>query len=371
MSRRLAPFFSSRVQALLLGCASVIAFSACEAIELSEPSLAVRDLLRSIVATTERGAELTRRLTRFARPSEEGLVPLDLGAITSEALRLLRRSVAAAVAVDFDPGPDPVRVLGNEAELHQAVINLGLNAAQAMPPDGGRLRVSVAIVTLDEGGARDLDLAAGAYARLSVVDTGHGMDEATLARMFDPFFSTRPRDRHSGLGLTMVQSVVRGHHGAVRTASRPGEGARFEIFLPVTTDEEARPAPAEPQATPTCTGRVLLVDDDPWGLAAMDGWLSRVGFTVTAYERSAEAWAAFERDPDAWDVVVTDVIMPAPTGTELLQRMIALRPATRVVLLSGYAGDLTAGAAKGLGAAAFLAKPVDRDALLRALSEPR
>jgi signal transduction histidine kinase len=346
----------------------VIEFSAYEGVELTGGHGPLAALLRSIVDTTERGAELTRRLTRFAHPSDEDLAPFELATLVRDGVRMLRRSLAPTVTIEIEPCDQPVTVLGADGQIHQALVNLVLNAAQAMDPGGGRVRIQVGQLHLDDSDARDLEVEPGPYARLVVSDTGHGMDDATLARIFDPFFSTRTRDRNSGLGLTMVQSIVKAHRGAVRARSRVGEGASFEVFLRLADEAsapEARPIAPEPGPI---AGRVLVVDDDPWVLAVTESWLARVGFTVSAHTKSDEALAEFEADPGAWDAVVTDVVMPPPTGPDLLRRMLELRPDARVVLVSGYGGELDERGAKDAGAVAFLMKPVSREALVRAIT---
>jgi PAS domain S-box-containing protein len=328
----------------------------------------LRESLTAIVDAADRGAEITRQLLRFSRPGSDALVPVELAVVVREALLLLRTSVATTIAIDFEPGPQRLHVRGDAGQLHQVLMNLGLNAAQSMLPAPGLLRLQLQTASLAEPAARDLDLAAGDYAQLSVIDEGHGMDEATLARIFDPFFSTRARDRNSGLGLTVVQGIVKGHGGAIRVRSQPGKGTRFDVFLPVSLEEADRPAPRVPQARRALSGRLMLVDDDVAVLDAMRWWLESVGFRVSRFARSSEAWAAFERAPADWDVVISDVVMPELSGVGLLERILALRPQVPVLLLSGFADDLTPARAQELGAFAYFTKPVDRDAALEVLA---
>jgi CheY-like chemotaxis protein/anti-sigma regulatory factor (Ser/Thr protein kinase) len=240
------------------------------------------------------------------------------------------------IQADCDP------VLADATCVHQIFMNLCTNAYQAMGSDGGRLTVRITEVTLgDELIHAGAELHPGQYVRLDVSDTGHGMDRETAQRIFEPYFTTKGRGQGTGLGLATVHGIVTDLNGAIVVYSEPGSGSTFTVFLPAVAAEVADGGrPKKTLDGMPGSERVLFVDDErPLRLMA-ERALGRLGYRVTAVGNPKEALALLEADPQAFDVVITDEMMPGMRGTELLAAVRALRPSLPVILYSGFSESL-------------------------------
>jgi CheY-like chemotaxis protein len=248
--------------------------------------------------------------------------------------------------------------MGDATQLHQVVMNLCSNAIQAMS-GGGTLRV--ALETADVSTERVLShgtLAPGRYVRLTVEDSGSGMDEATRSRIFEPFFTTKDVGQGTGLGLSLVYAIVTDSGGAIDVKSAPGQGSTFTIYGPLA---EGTLATADDSAAPPPRGngeRVLLVEDEAPLLAVTAEVLSRLGYEPVSFSDSHAALAAFEAAPGRFDVVVTDEVMPGLTGTGLASVLRRQRPDLPIVLMSGYSGPILTQQALAAGVSELLAKPL-------------
>jgi len=312
-------------------------------------------LLDNAVQGAERGAALTQRMLAFARRQELKPEAVEVPGLVAGMADLLRSSLGPAVevAVDFPGALPPVRVDAHQLEL--ALLNLAVNARDAMP-SGGTLSVAARRETLragDETGPAGLG--PGDYVRLTVADTGAGMDEETVKRATEPFFTTKGVGKGTGLGLSMVHGLAAQSGGAMRIASRPGAGTAVELWLPVTERVavvvEAGLAVAGPlaQARPCA---ILLVDDDPLVLLGTASMLEDLGHSVLEASSGPIALEILRSGADV-DLMVTDHSMPMMTGAELARAASMVRPGLPIILATGYA-DLPAGAGRGLPR---LAKP--------------
>ncbi|MBI4953939.1 MAG: response regulator [Myxococcales bacterium] len=317
-------------------------------------------------AALRRAAELAARLLRFSRAGRSRYVAVDLSAACDGLVKTLRRTIDRGVQIDAEIAPDLV-VLGDECELHQVLMNLCLNARDAMP-GGGRLSVRAG-----------LDTPAGASVLIGVADTGVGMDEATLAHLFEPFFTTKDPGRGVGLGLATVHDIVTLHGGSVSATSKVGAGSSFSVRLPALgLPERARahaatartmPRAAQPRAAAGL--RVLVADDEPIVRRSIERLLNLAGCVVSCAADGAEALALVSGQPRAFDVLVLDLEMPRLRGDEVLARVGALGYEGRAVVVSGH--PLTEPATlelRAAGAARVLTKPFATDELLAALLEP-
>jgi PAS domain S-box-containing protein len=281
----------------------------------------------------QRGAALTQRLLMFARRQDLVTEPCDLSALVRGMSDLIERSVGAQIEVRLElPARAPLVMLDtNQIEL--AILNLVVNARDAMP-GGGVLTIGVeAVESAAQGG-----LAAGAYVRLFVADTGHGMDEETMRKAVEPFFSTKEVGKGTGLGLSMIHGLAIQLHGALRLASEVGRGTRAEIWLPVTDQAAISPeaVPAVASGTPSRRLTVLLVDDDELIAHSTANMLEDLGHAVIPVPSGERALAVLERG-EPIDFVVTDYAMPGMNGVEFAERVRRLRPALPMLLVSGYA----------------------------------
>lgn len=294
--------------------------------------------LRIVLDATEKAAQLTRQLLAFGRQQALEKTDLDLNGVTDDMLKLIKRVIGENIEIALG-GRDPAAwVHGDRGQLEQVFLNLCVNARDAMP-DGGRLIIDVGIENVEAG--RDSRQVppqkTGPHAVWRFHDTGCGMDEATLKRIFEPFFSTKSKDRGTGLGLSVVYGIIQQHEGFIEVESSPGNGTTFRVYLPTT-----QPARVESQQAPvavnkTCTGTVLLVEDEEPVRALASRVLQRAGFAVIPAVDGVEACERFATHMDDIDIVVSDVVMPRMGGRETFERIRALAPEIPFLFCSGYA----------------------------------
>jgi PAS domain S-box-containing protein len=332
-----------------------------------------RRSLETALKAAERGRDLVKQIITFSRQKEQERKPLQAAPLVKEALKFLRSSLPATIDIREDIEKETGVVMADPSQIHQLVMNLCGNAAHAMRENGGKLEVSLAEVKVDEETSRlHPDLKPGPYICLTVTDTGEGMTREVMERAFDPFFTTKKPGEGSGMGLAVVQGIVRNAGGAITVASEVGKGSSFNIFLP-RIDTEGPATKPRPLDIPTGTERILLVDDEAVQVESVRMMLERLGYEVTAKTDSAEALALFAGDPARFDLVITDQTMPQLTGTKLIEEMVRLRPDVSIILYTGFSEMVDANGAFALGAREFLMKPFSmRDmavAVRRALKE--
>jgi PAS domain S-box-containing protein len=318
----------------------------------------LRRYAQNVLIAATRGRALVEQILAYSRSQRGKRAPVDLGHVVVETLELVRGSLPANIRLEASTPESPLVVMGDATQLHQVLTNLCSNAIQAMK-GGGILRV--ALETTDVSSERALShgtLPPGRYVRLTVEDSGSGMDEATLSRIFEPFFTTKEIGQGTGLGLALVYAIVTDAGGAFDVKSAPGQGTTFTIYGPLA--EVALAAADDTIAAPPRGNgeRVLLVDDEAPLLAATAEVLSRLGYQPASFSDSHAALAAFEAAPGRFDVVVTDEVMPGLTGTGLASALRHHRPDLPIVLVSGYSGPLLSQQAFAAGVSELLTKPL-------------
>ena len=300
-----------------------------------------------LMATSERAArqaaELTRQMLGFARRQPVRVAVVDLNGLLRESLGMLRRSIDPRIAVRFVPAPDLRAVAADPVQFQQVVMNLCLNARDAMP-DGGTLTVETANATAPPA-ARAENRCPDGCVRLSVTDTGVGMTDEVRAKVFEPFFTTKDVGKGTGLGLAVVYGVAQAHGGWVECHSQPGRGSRFEVYLPCAAVEAAAPLAVAAAPAPD-RGRgetVLVADDEPGVRELAKAALQMNGYRVLTAEDGAEAVAVFGREAGRIGVVILDATMPRMSGRQAFEAIRTINPTARVLFASGYpAGDLLA-----------------------------
>ena len=321
----------------------------------------VSGLLDNAVQGAQRGAALTQRMLAFARRQELDLRPVDLGELVRGMKDLLQRSLGSQIVIEtrFPLALDAA--LADPHQLETALLNLAVNARDAMPTGGSLIIAASGATATGDGGLR-----AGRYVRLTLTDTGEGMDEATLARATEPFFTTKGTGKGTGLGLSMVHGVVVQLGGQLLLSSKPGEGTTAEIWLPVAQQQPAavEVEPAAPAAETTRSLTVLAVDDDALVLMNTRAMLEDLGHTVLAALSGRQALAQLESSTRRVDLVITDHAMPKMTGTELAKAISSRWPGTPIILATGYA-ELPTGEATGL---LRLPKPYRQEGLAEAIA---
>ncbi len=314
--------------------------------------------LSLVLDAVDRASGLTRQLLAFGRRQALQRIVIDLNVMTREMLRMIRRIIPENIEISPYITADSIRIRGDRGQIEQVLLNLCVNARDAMP-DGGRLVIRLDVGDVDKAAAaRHESITPGRYARLRVSDTGTGMDPATLARIFEPFFSTKPKDRGTGLGLSVVYGIIRQHEGFVDVMSQPDKGTIFSIHFPIAGDEEVAATPTlAPASIQQGNGTVLLVEDEPLVRALAVRVLKRAGYEVVTAEDGQEACETFAKDPDAIDIVVMDMIMPRMGGREAYHRINVLKPQVPVLFCTGYSHEGAGGTFALPPGTALLAKP--------------
>ena len=323
----------------------------------------------SIIETAAlRAADLTQKLSSFAREEHGRRERVDLHAMLSEVMVLLRRTLREDIRIELALEAEGPHVEADPAQLHQVLLNLVVNARDAMP-HGGLLSITSEELCLEEPGEHALEeLAAGTYLRIGVHDRGVGIPPELSDRIFEPYFSIKQARGGTGMGLAMVYAIVRGHGGAVRAESRPGEGTSMHVYLPARSapepERELLPRPQPHMGS----GRVLVVDDDAVVRETAAAMLRRLGYEVELAESGEQALRRFREAPRTPDLVLLDVAMPHMNGLECLRHLRAADPGVRVLLCSGW--DLSGcESAEREGALGMIPKPYRLDELARRVAE--
>ncbi len=325
--------------------------------------------LELIQRTAERAAALTRQLLAFSRRQVLQSKVLDLNSVVSGIAPMLQRLIGEDIEFDTVAAPDLGRVKTDPSQIEQVIMNLVINARDAMP-QGGRLTIESGNVELDEGYARKhAGVTPGRYVLLAVSDTGHGMDAATQVRIFEPFFTTKEKGKGTGLGLATVHGITLQSGGHIGVYSEPGKGATFKIYLPRV--EDAVEVTAGGTATPPTRGSetILLVEDDEEVRAIARETLEGSGYAVIAAANAEEALRAVADASRAIHLLVTDVVMPQVSGRELVERLAQAHRDLRVLYISGYTDDAIVRHGVLEEGTAFLQKPFTPGDLLRRVRE--
>ncbi|HEY3819023.1 MAG TPA: PAS domain S-box protein [Polyangiaceae bacterium] len=341
--------------------------------ELSIADLKPGDPLRADIEEIHRAglraADLTRQLLAFSRQQVIEPKVLDLNEVLVGMDKMLRRLLGEDVELVTIPSESLGRVRADPGSIEQVVMNLVVNARDAMPT-GGKLTMETANVTLDEAfAASHLGAKPGAHVVLAVSDTGTGMDKATLGRIFEPFFTTKEKGKGTGLGLSTVFGIVQRSDGIVWVYSEPGKGTTFKVYLPrvnaVEDDVRKQPAPATLRGSES----ILLVEDDDAVRDVARGILRRHGYTVIEAPSPGEALLLCESHTGPIDLLLSDVVMPRMSGPELARRLVALRPAMKVLCMSGYTDDAAVRHGVVEADLAYLQKPLTVETLTRKVRE--
>ncbi|MFI5280744.1 MAG: PAS domain S-box protein [Gemmatimonadales bacterium] len=313
--------------------------------------------LRDLLAAAARGKDLVERILVFSRRQEQSRQPIALGAAVADATKLLRAMLPASIEMRVTIHPDSPQILGDATSIHQIVMNLGTNAAHAMP-EGGVLEIGVESLYLRDSMARaHPDLHEGLHGILTVRDHGHGMDRAIRDRAFEPFFTTKPPGSGTGLGLSMVHTIVRGHGGAIDLASEAGAGTTVKCLFPalVASPAQERATLGEP---PMGRGqRVLFVEDDKMLAEMGEARLHSLGYVVTTETSSEHALETFRARPAEFDIVVTDYLMPRMVGLDLARAVHGIRPDIPIVMMTGFIEELPEETIRSAGVRKMLTKP--------------
>jgi two-component system, cell cycle sensor histidine kinase and response regulator CckA len=331
------------------------------------PDAPFRNEVFEIHQASGRAAALTQQLLAFSRRQRLEPRVLDINEVIARMDTLLRRLIGADVNLVTRMNPHAGQVLADPGQLEQVLMNLAINARDAMP-DGGELTIETDAVDLDQAYAeRHLDAAPGPHVLIAVSDTGTGMDEPTQARIFEPFFSTKEQGKGTGLGLSTVYGIVKQSGGNVWVYSEPGRGTTFKIYLPLAAGPDAAPAPVRPAGPPRLASRsetILLVEDDAAVREFIRNVLERVGYTVLEAGDAIDALELAAGQPHRPDLLLIDLVLPGTTGRDLAQLIRTRHPELRVLFMSGYTDHAIVHRGMLDATSHFIDKPIATDDLL-------
>ncbi|MCK4839183.1 MAG: response regulator, partial [Desulfobulbaceae bacterium] len=339
-------------------------------LKVGEKEIAVKNLEKANRAT-DRARQLVNQILTFSRQTEFEKSPVQISHIVKEALKLLRSSIPTTIEFKEDIASRR-SILADPTQIHQIIMNLVTNAYHAMMKTGGTLGVSLQEVTVSESDMiAELEVVnPGKYIRLEVSDTGYGMDEATREKIFEPYFTTKEPGRGTGLGLAVVHGIVTNHQGFINVYSEPGQGTTIHVYLPMLEYEPEKAASAENEK-PVGYGdeRILFVDDEETIVNLANELLTFYGYKITIFQDGLQALEDFEKHPDDYDLIVTDMSMPNMNGLQLAQRVKEIRPEIPVVLCSGFSAIINKEEALEKGVTRYLQKPLAMDNVAKVIRE--
>jgi len=310
--------------------------------------------LRNIERYVRRGVNLTRQLLGLSREGKYQVKSTDLNRLVRVSVEMFGRT-RKQIHIHPSLQEEVWSVECDRGQIDQVLLNIMVNAAQAMP-DGGDLHIVTENVVLDASRVKPHDLPEGRYVRISITDSGVGMDQATMRKIFDPFFTTKARERGTGLGLASAYGIVKNHGGFIDVTSRVGEGSTFAVYLPAS-DKPVAEDKATDERVIKGHERILLVDDETMVLKVGQKILERLGYQVITAQTGAEALKLFNQNKQNIDLVVLDLIMPDMSGAETFRQLQEAKPDVRVLLSSGYSADGQAAGILAQGCRGFIQKP--------------
>jgi len=322
--------------------------------------------LNEIRTASLRARDVVKQLLSFSRKTDPKQRPAKLVQIVEDALKILRSSIPTSVEIHQNISKDTDdTILADSTQINQVMINLFTNAAHAMVDTGGVITIGIENIDLDHVSAPIYpDLSPGNYVKLTVSDTGTGIDHEVKDRIFDPYFTTKEVGKGTGIGLSVVHGIVKSHNGAILVDSQFGKGTTFSIFFPVA--EEAVVIEAEPDDEfPTGNERILIVDDEESMVDIGRKRLERLGYQVEARTDPVEALDLFRADPDQFDLVITDMTMPHIAGDNLVKEILKIRPDMPTILCTGFSEKIDEEKAKKIGVREYIDKPFDQGKLSR------
>jgi nitrogen-specific signal transduction histidine kinase/ActR/RegA family two-component response regulator len=312
---------------------------------------------KQVLKASGRAKELVRQILTFSRRRENDLQPIKVNLIVNEAIKLLRASLPSTIQIRHKIESN-LTVLSDTTSIHQILMNLCTNSSYAMQENGGILEVRLLDVDLDSKfTGQHPGVKPGKFIKLTVSDTGCGMSPEVSGRIFDPFFTTKKVGQGTGMGLSVVHGIVKSHGGAITVESLPGEGTTFSLFLPASEAVSITPEDSA-QLMVTGTEHILFVDDEDFQADIAKRLLVRLGYRVTTTTDSLEALGLFRQTPDKFDLVITDMTMPAMTGDVLAAKIISIRPDIPVIVCTGYSERINKEIIKKIGIRELAMKPL-------------
>lgn len=321
------------------------------------------DDMKQVSIGVDRAKDLIQQILLFSRQAEPALTIVDVKEVVLEAMDLLRATIPANIDIKQKLDGSYSKILGDETQIHQVILNLCSNSVQAMSDEGGTLTIKLEQGSLAARTAIILpNLTEAEYLCLSVSDTGPGMDEETQEAIFNPFFTTKKVGKGTGLGLSVVHGIVQSHNGDIRVESEPGKGAAFHVYLPVSEQSKSEDS-TQGKTLTHGAGVILLVDDEERNLRVFEKMLDILGYEVDSCNSGEEAFKKASEFPDKYDLVLSDLAMPGLTGVELAEKIQLIRPELPFVIMTGFANKLDQETLDRCNIKQLIQKPIKMSAL--------
>jgi len=318
----------------------------------------VRQNMKEIFNASKHARDMVKQILAFSRQSKQERKPIQVAHIVKEAIKMLRASLPSTISIEQHIEKDTAVIEADPTQIHQVLMNLCTDAANAINEKDGILRIRLQNVEFDQAAAVEIpDLKAGSYLKLTVEDSGEGIPPELRQQIFNPYFTTKEKGKGTGLGLAVVQGIVKSYSGAVTVESDEGKGAAFHIYLPalkrrlIAEEELAKPLPMGYES-------ILMVDDEQPLVEIGKQMLERLGYSVVTRTSSIEALELFKANPHRFDLVITDIVMPNMSGDKLAEKMMDIRADIPVILCTGYSEKFTRQEAADMGIRSFLMKPL-------------
>jgi len=325
----------------------------------------IRISLNEVLKGALRARNLVKQILTFSRQTDQEIRPMKVQHILKEVLKLSRSTLPSTIEIKQNIHKKCGMIMADPTQIHQIVMNLITNAFHAMEDSGGTLTVDLKEIDLTRGNIPEPNLTPGPYVCLTIADTGTGMDDETQARLFEPYFTTKERDKGTGLGLAVVHGIVNTYSGAIVVESKHGKGTEFQIYIPRIASDVDTKTEIQPTALQTGNERILLVDDEEPISAIIKSMLERLGYFVTVRNSSTDTLEAFRTAPDNFDLVITDMTMPNLTGDKLAIEIKKIRSDIPVIICTGFSEKVSEGKSSLFGVDGILMKPVSMDQLAR------
>ncbi len=334
---------------------SVIGYTELALYDMEKGSV-LEGYLNEVHTAGLRAKELVKQILAFSRRSDQEKKPVQVSLLVKEVVKMLRSTISTTIDIKHSIRSSSL-VMADPTQIHQVLMNLCTNASHAMEESGGTLEIEVSDTEIDRAFTKEYpDLQPGHYLKVRVSDSGTGISPAILGAIFEPYFTTKEPGRGTGLGLSVVHGIVKGHNGEITVESEPGKGSTFQVYFPVLERQAERETEAA-EEIPTGGETILLVDDEAPIVSMGKKFLERMGYTVMVTTSSREALELFRATPDLFDLVITDMNMPKMAGDKLSGELLKIRPDIPIVLCTGFSQRLTTGSASAIGAKGILMKP--------------
>jgi len=329
----------------------------------------VQESLAWILKSTMRARDLVKQILTFSRISHEERKPVLLNSIINEATKLLRSTIPTTIEIKKNIDDTTGMVNADPTQMHQIVMNLCTNAFHAMQETGGVLDITLSSIVISHESIRKYhNISPGPFLELRISDTGTGIDSKIIHQIFDPFYTTKDKEKGTGMGLAVVHGIVKDHGGDISIDSQLGKGTIFSIVLPQVIEEPDKEEDSSSKV-PTGTEHILFIDDEK---TLMDLWkriLESLGYTVTAKNSSIEALETFQQAPNAFDMVITDQTMPHLTGYDLAKQILGIKPSANIILCTGYSETVTPEKTETAGIKALIYKPIGKKEIAQKIRE--